>query len=214
MSPRTQAKVRNLAGECSTPEPIHAESVMRFSALVSLVLVLPTCHADDAVLKPVTPAEAAKLIDKKVTVEMAVKSTGKGRGVFFLNSEEDHRSAGNFTAFINEAGAEKFREAKVDDPAAHFKGKTVRVTGTVKLYRDKPEIVVEDPSRSRSWRSPSSRECAARAAQIASLSDRAATTDAGGGIGDTGVPADGPHQWAQTPPAQLLAPYKPGHHPR
>jgi DNA/RNA endonuclease YhcR with UshA esterase domain len=120
---------------------------MRLSALVSLALVLSPCLADDAVLKPVTPPEAAKLVDKKVTVEMAVKSTGKGRGVFFLNSEVDHRSAVNFTAFINEAGAEKFREAKVDDPAAHFKGKTVRVTGTVKLYRDKPEIVVEDPKQ-------------------------------------------------------------------
>jgi DNA/RNA endonuclease YhcR with UshA esterase domain len=110
-------------------------------------LVLSPCLPDDTASKPVTPAEAAKLIGKKVTVEMAVKSTGKSRGVFFLNSEEDYRSAGNFTAFINATAAKRFREAKIDDPAAHFKGKTVRVTGTVKLYRDKPEIVVEDPKQ-------------------------------------------------------------------
>jgi DNA/RNA endonuclease YhcR with UshA esterase domain len=34
-------------------------------------------------------------------------------------------------------------KAKIEDPSAHYKGKTVRVTGTVKLYREKPEIVVE-----------------------------------------------------------------------
>jgi len=34
-------------------------------------------------------------------------------------------------------------EAKIDDPASYYKNKTIRVTGTVKLYRDKPEIVVE-----------------------------------------------------------------------
>jgi DNA/RNA endonuclease YhcR with UshA esterase domain len=129
------------------PGPLSAEFVMRISALVSLTLVLSPCLADDAVSKPVTPAEAAKLIDKKVTVEMAVKSTGKSRGVFFLNSEEDYRSESNFTAFINATGAKRFHEAKIDDPAAHFKGKTVRVTGTVTLYRDKPEIVVEDPKQ-------------------------------------------------------------------
>ena len=37
------------------------------------------------------------------------------------------------------------KEAKVDDVPAHYKGKTIRVTGTVKLYREKPEIIVNDP---------------------------------------------------------------------
>jgi hypothetical protein len=93
-------------------------------ALITLVFVLSPCLGDDAASKPITPAEAAKLIDKKVTVEMAVKSTGKSRGVFFLNSEEDYRSASNFTVFSNATGAKKYREAKIDDPAVHLKGKT------------------------------------------------------------------------------------------
>jgi DNA/RNA endonuclease YhcR with UshA esterase domain len=29
----------------------------------------------------------------------------------------------------------------------YFQGRTIRVTGIVKLYRDKPEIVVEDPKQ-------------------------------------------------------------------
>jgi DNA/RNA endonuclease YhcR with UshA esterase domain len=120
---------------------------MRSCAVVALVLMLPPTFAEDREAKPITPAEAAKLVDKKVTVEMEVKSAGKSEGVFFLNSEEDYRSKTNFTAFINQEGAKKFKEAKIDDPSAHFKGKTVRVTGTVKLYRERPEIVVEDPDQ-------------------------------------------------------------------
>jgi DNA/RNA endonuclease YhcR with UshA esterase domain len=80
-------------------------------------------------------------------VEMEVKSAGKSEGVFFLNSEADFRSEKNFTALIKKDAAKKFKEAKIDDPAAHFKGKTIRVSGTVKLYRDNPEIVVEDPKQ-------------------------------------------------------------------
>jgi DNA/RNA endonuclease YhcR with UshA esterase domain len=80
---------------------------------------------------------------EKCTVEMLVKSTGKSSGVFFLNSKEDFKDADNFTVFINKEGAEKLKEAKIEDPATHFKNKTIRVTGVVKLYRDKPEIVVE-----------------------------------------------------------------------
>ena len=90
-----------------------------------------------------TPETAAKKLNEKCTVEMVVKSTGKGNGVFFLNSKENYRDADNFTVFINKDGVAKLKEAKIEDPAAHYKNKTIRVTGTVKLYRDKPEIIVE-----------------------------------------------------------------------
>jgi DNA/RNA endonuclease YhcR with UshA esterase domain len=121
---------------------------MRLATLVlSLVIVAPVAVTDDKDAKPVTPADAAKMVDKKVTVEMEVKSASKGNGVFFLNSEEDYKSDKNFTIFISRDGAKKFAEAKVDDPTAQYKGKTIRVTGTVKLYRDKPEIVVDDPKQ-------------------------------------------------------------------
>ena len=120
---------------------------MRCCALVALILLVVPAPADDKAPQPITPAEAAKLVGKEVTVEMEVKSAGKSKGVFFLNSEDDFRSDKNFTGFISEEGAKKFQGAKIDDPAAHFKGKTVRITGTVKLYRDKPEIVVEDPQQ-------------------------------------------------------------------
>jgi DNA/RNA endonuclease YhcR with UshA esterase domain len=119
---------------------------MRLSALVLALLLVAAARADEPPAKPVTPAEAAKKVNEKVTVEFEVKSTG-GKGVCFLNSEEDFKDAKNFTVFIPEAAVEKFKAAKIDDPRTHFKGKTVRVTGTVTLYREKPQIKVETPDQ-------------------------------------------------------------------
>ena len=47
--------------------------------------------------------------------------------------------------FIDKEALAKFKEAKFEDPAAHFKGKTVQVKGKVTLYRDRPEIKVGGP---------------------------------------------------------------------
>src|SRR5262249_2524559 len=114
---------------------------MRLARVCALVLcyVLAAVlgYADDA--KPLTPEEAAKKVGEKVTVEMEVKSTGKSKGVYFLNSKADFKDKDNFTLFVGKEGAASLLEAKVEDPSTHFKGKTVRVTGTVKLYREKPE---------------------------------------------------------------------------
>jgi DNA/RNA endonuclease YhcR with UshA esterase domain len=76
---------------------------------------------------------------------MQVKSAALRGGVCFLNSEEDFRNANNFTIFIDKKSLAKFKEAKIDDPAAHFKGKTVQVQGKVTLYRDRPEIKLSGP---------------------------------------------------------------------
>ena len=110
------------------------------------LIILLSCHSADDAKSVISASEAAKKIGEKVTVEMEVKSVGRGKsGVYFLNSEENYRSNENFTLFIDRAGAAKFKKAGIPDPAEHFKGKKVRATGTVKLYKERPEIVVEDP---------------------------------------------------------------------
>jgi DNA/RNA endonuclease YhcR with UshA esterase domain len=91
-------------------------------------------------------AGAAQKVNEKVTVEMEVKSTG-GKTARFLNSEADFKDDKNFTVFIPQEALEKFAKAKIEDFDAHYKGKTVRVTGTVTLYRDKPQTKVEDPDQ-------------------------------------------------------------------
>ena len=95
---------------------------------------------------PLTPAEAAKKADQQVTVEFEVRSTGGGRNRY-LNSASDFSRPGNFTVFIPQAALPKFAEAKVEKPDEHYYGKFIQVTGTVKVSRDKPQIIVTDPGQ-------------------------------------------------------------------
>ena len=118
---------------------------MRLVSVMMLLAVPLVLAAGEQPLKPVTPAAAAKQVGKKVTVEMEVKSVGKGKGVFFLNSETDYKDKQNFTLFIDKEAAKKFEEAKVDPTT--YSGKTVRIHGEVKLFRDRPEIIVTDPKQ-------------------------------------------------------------------
>lgn len=111
--------------------------------LLMLVFVPNLVVGGEKDAKPLTPGAAAKKINEKCTVEMKIESVGKGNGVYFLNSKEDYKDKDNFTVFINKDGAESLSKAKIDDPVAHFKGKTVRVSGTVVLYKDRPEIIIE-----------------------------------------------------------------------
>jgi DNA/RNA endonuclease YhcR with UshA esterase domain len=115
---------------------------MRLWSFALLVALVSAPALADEQPKPVGPAEAAKKVDSEVVLQMEVKSSALSKGVCFLNSEKDYKDAGNFTLFIDKAALAKFKDAKIDDPAAHYKGKTVVVKGKVVLYRDKPEIKV------------------------------------------------------------------------
>jgi hypothetical protein len=111
------------------------------------LLALRATAADD---KPLTPAEAVKKVNEKVTVQMEVKAAKdrlEKRGEIYLDSEEDFRDPKNLGVVVTRAGAAKFKEAGIDDPAGHFKGKTIRVTGTVILKEERPRIEVEDPKQ-------------------------------------------------------------------
>lgn len=117
---------------------------IRTSALAIVLAFVPRVVAEQPAA-PLTPAEAAKKVNEQVTVQMDVK-TATGRDRFcFLNSEENFRDPKTFTVYINRDALKKFKAAKIEDPAAHFKGKTVQVTGKVVLYNNRPEIVLAGP---------------------------------------------------------------------
>ena len=113
-------------------------------AIFGSLLWLPLALAEDQP-QPIGPAEAAEKVNQDVTLQMEVKSAALRESACFLNSEEDFKDAKNFTIFIDKETLAKFKEAKIDDPAAHFKGKTVQVTGKVTLYRDRPQIKLSGP---------------------------------------------------------------------
>lgn len=118
---------------------------MRLAAVIAAVLFPALLVAQDAP-KPLTPAEAAKKLEMKVTVEFEVKSTG-GNNNNYLNSHADYKDAANFTIFIPKAALAKFAAAKIEKPIDYYKGKTIQVTGTVTLFEQKPQIKVEDPAQ-------------------------------------------------------------------
>jgi hypothetical protein len=124
---------------------------MRTLAVLALIgsgVVAIQAVAEDT--KPLTPAEAIKKVNEKVTVQMLVKATKnrlEKRGEIYLDSEEDFRDDKNLGVVVTKAGAAKFKEAGVDDPAVHFKDKTIRVTGTVIIKEERPRIEVDDPKQ-------------------------------------------------------------------
>lgn len=98
--------------------------------------------------KTLTPEEALKAPEKtKAILIMEVKSTGKAKtgSPVFLNSEEKFsNNPKNFTVAILKSAVEKLVADKIEDPASHFKGKTVRVEGEITLFNGKPQIAVRD----------------------------------------------------------------------
>jgi hypothetical protein len=95
-------------------------------------------------------AEAIKKVNEKVTVEMVVKASKnrlEKRGEIYLDSEQDFRDEKNLAIVITKVGAPRFKDAGIDDPAAHFKGKTIQVQGTLIIKDNRPRIEVDDPKQ-------------------------------------------------------------------
>ena len=96
-----------------------------------------------------SPVEAINRMNEPVTVEMLVRRTKccTGSRQVFLDSEADHRDPKNLGVVVTEKGRAKFSEAGIDEPTAHYKGKTVRVRGVVIRREERPYIEVDDPGQ-------------------------------------------------------------------
>ena len=68
----------------------------------------------------------------------------KRRSRILLNSEKDFRSEKNFTVVV---GAAAMTGKLAGATFGTFKGKTVRVTGAVKKYKEQTEIEVTDEAQ-------------------------------------------------------------------
>ena len=98
---------------------------------------------------PLSPLKAANRVNQQVTVEMLVKAVKNCPhcSQIYLDSEEDHHDPDNLAVAVTGVGKAKFKEAMIDDPAGYFKGKRIRVTGTVSLNGNRLEIAVDDPKQ-------------------------------------------------------------------
>jgi hypothetical protein len=93
--------------------------------------------------------EAINRVNESVTVEMLVQRTKccTGSSQVFLDSETSYRDPKNLGVVVTDIVRAKFAETGIDDPAAHFNGKTIRVRGVVIRKEKGPYIEVNDPSQ-------------------------------------------------------------------
>jgi hypothetical protein len=102
--------------------------------------------------KPLSPQAARKKVGEKITVEMkvqAAKDRLEKRGEIYLDAEVNFRDERNFAVIITKTGAASLKEAGIADPAAHFKDKTIRAAGTVKVVQGVPRIEIDDAKQIR-----------------------------------------------------------------
>jgi hypothetical protein len=106
-------------------------------------------QADD--VKPIPAAEAVNSVGKPtVLVEMVVKQAKERlekRGIIYLDSEDDFADPKNLGVAISAEASAKFGKKGITDPAAHFKGKTIRVRGCVMRFEERPYLPVHDPGQ-------------------------------------------------------------------
>lgn len=144
--PRVSLQIHDVDGDITIQQKLDLSLLQPGATPVAAGGSAPAAGSKTTTPGAVTPAEAATKVNEKVTLEMAVKFTGKSRSGsrVFLNSA-GARDADNFTVVLDMAKVgDALKAAGVTDPVAHFKGKTVRVAGTVSVYQEKPQIVVED----------------------------------------------------------------------
>ena len=115
--------------------------------LAIIILTASGSLAFEAADKPLTPEEARTKVGETITVEMTVQAAKdrlEKRGEIYLDSETNFRDAKNFAVVITKAGAASLRGAGIDNPAAHYKDKKIRATGTVKEVDRVPRIEIDE----------------------------------------------------------------------
>lgn len=97
----------------------------------------------------IASAEAHEHVGEECTVEMTVRASknAEKRRTYYLDSEEDFRDAKNLAVLIDYEHAGAFKEAGIADPAAHYRGKVIRVRGKIIAESDQVRIRVTDPKQ-------------------------------------------------------------------
>jgi len=85
--------------------------------------------------------DAASYYGQHITVEGEIVATHKTKKVCFLNFHHNYKK--HFTVVIFASEFYRFPD-NIED---YYAGKHIRVTGLVKEYTGKPEIIVNDPNQ-------------------------------------------------------------------
>jgi len=103
--------------------------------------IAQTCGQEEVIC----PEDAINHIGELKTVRFFVKKSHDSGRTIFLNSKNDFTEPDNFTAVIFKKDMDKFPP----DPADFYWGKTVDVTGVIKKYEGRAEIILKNASQIR-----------------------------------------------------------------
>ena len=95
--------------------------------------------------KTICPENAVNHIGEKKTVRFFVKKSFDSGKAVFLNSENDYKTPHNFTSVIFSYNRNGFPAS----PADQYWGRTVDVTGVIKEYKGRAEIILKKSSQIR-----------------------------------------------------------------
>ncbi len=111
-------------------------------AVVVCVLSVAACAPLAGQQRVVADRQAAAFVGQTVAVEGTVAGVHVSRrsGTIFLNFGAAYPNE-TFTAVIFRSAASRFPNPE------QWEGKRVRVSGRVRLYRGKPEVVLETPTQ-------------------------------------------------------------------
>jgi micrococcal nuclease len=101
--------------------------------------IAKTCGSEGSIC----PEDAINYIGKVRTVRFFVRKSYDSGKAIFLNSKNNFHDADNFTAVIFAGDRYKFPKA----PDEYYWGKTIDVTGRIKKYEGRAEIILEKPSQ-------------------------------------------------------------------
>jgi len=109
---------------------------MRPFALAIALLAIPVA----SMAATYAPSDAAAHIGESATVEGVVSGThiDDRSGVGFINMGGRYPNQ-TFTGFIPRTALDRFGDLR------RYDGKTIGITGTIRDYKGKPEIIVSDP---------------------------------------------------------------------
>ena len=110
--------------------------VYRYKIWVNAPVDPPKAH--DVSVKTISWEDADKYYGCYVTVKGKITDTHNTGKVCFLNFHPNYRRF--LTLVIFKSDFKKFSEK----PEQYYKGKSVRVSGFVKKYQDKPEIILKN----------------------------------------------------------------------
>jgi DNA/RNA endonuclease YhcR with UshA esterase domain len=117
---------------------LHAARLIGLALGLLAAAAAPTALARQATIRD---SEAASHVGEDVTVEGIIANVHTSRaGNTFLNFGRPYPNQ-TFTAAVFRSEASQFSDLH------GWEGKRVRVTGRIKLYRGRPEIILDDPDQ-------------------------------------------------------------------